>query len=172
MVQLHWQAPASVALVPFERIDPSRGFALGSRPSGSMSPVRSSLLFRTHRTGVSPTPRRECQSRAVRRPRTAPALEKIQVKDGATADGYGALSQIVLTFLDSRLSDKIKGLTHQQMKDVLRKDGLDESLIAGLIETLEAADFARFARAGDAGDLKASIARAGELVNHIDKAVS
>ncbi|MEE2789786.1 MAG: BatD family protein [Myxococcota bacterium] len=98
------------------------------------------------------------------------ALEAIRYAPDTLNQGYASLTAIFTEYLSLRLDQPAQGLTHDQIKTRLRDHQVPDPLIRRVIETLEAADFARFARAGTETDLRDSVRHAHTLIADLEKA--
>ncbi|MBV71402.1 MAG: hypothetical protein CMH52_08625 [Myxococcales bacterium] len=89
-------------------------------------------------------------------------------KSKELTDGYRQIHSIIVDFVSQRFQVSIKGKTFDQITTRLVRAGVSEATARGLIEQMEAIEFARFARAGDTKDLQQTAQRVGELIGQME----
>lgn len=91
-------------------------------------------------------------------------------KAGESRAFYAEIARALETSLGARLGEAVTGLTHGQLRTILRRGGMDDDLERQILEELEACDFARFSSAGSSQDeMKACLGRARTLLKQIDQ---
>ncbi|HVV52040.1 MAG TPA: BatD family protein, partial [Polyangia bacterium] len=115
------------------------------------------------------TRRRRLRTMAARRLRAAEAHRAA----GRTADFYVEIDRVLREALSERLGSELGGLRLDELGALLAARGFPAEETARVIAALEACDEARFAPGGAAADpaaLGAMLARAGELVDAVERA--
>jgi hypothetical protein len=115
------------------------------------------------------TRQRRLRTMARRRLRTAEAHRAA----GRAGDFYLEIDRVLREALSERLSTELGGLRLDELGTLLRARGLPDGETSGVVAVLEACDEARFAPGGAAADpaaLSATLARAGELIDAIERA--
>jgi hypothetical protein len=115
------------------------------------------------------TRQRRLRTMAQRRLRTAEAHRSA----GRAGDFYLEIDRVLREALSERLGTELGGLRLDEVGALLRARGLPDSETAGVVAAIEACDEARFAPGGAAADpaaLSAMLARAGELIDAIERA--
>ena len=68
-----------------------------------------------------------------------------------------------------RLGEPVSGMTHEELRSVLRGRGMEEDLVRRVLDELESCDFARFSSAGgSASEMDACLGRVRGLLDAID----
>jgi hypothetical protein len=112
-----------------------------------------------------------------RRARTM-ARRRLRAAEGHRAAGesgafYVEIDRVLREALTERLGAQVGGLRLDELAALLASRGLPPDDTAGVVRALEAGDEARFAPGGEKADpavLSAALARAGELLDAIEKA--
>jgi hypothetical protein len=115
------------------------------------------------------TRQRRVRTMARRRLRTAEGHRAA----GRAGDFYLEIDRVLREALSERLGIELGGLRLDELGTLLRARGLPDGETAGVVRAIEACDEARFAPGGAAGDpavLAAMLARAGELIDAIERA--
>lgn len=126
--------------------------------------VRARLGRDTHRTR-----RRRLRTMADRRLRAAEAHRAA----GRTGDFYVEIDRVLRGALSERMGSELGGLRLDELGTLLRTRGLPAGATRLVVDAIEACDEARFAPGGAAADpaaLAAMLARAGELIDAIERA--
>ncbi len=84
------------------------------------------------------------------------------------SEAYAAVARALLVYLEARFGIAARGLTHAQLSDALRAEGVPDGLVRDLVSELENCDFARFAPAADVGAVDAAVERATSLLDRIE----
>ncbi|MCB9621971.1 MAG: protein BatD [Sandaracinus sp.] len=71
-------------------------------------------------------------------------------REGDARNFYSAIAVGLQGALEARLGEAVGALTHDELRKLLRRRGLDEDLVRRVIDELEVCDFARFSSAGGA----------------------
>jgi hypothetical protein len=115
------------------------------------------------------TRQRRVRTMARRRLRTAEAHRAA----GRAGDFYLEIDRVLRDALSERLGTELGGLRLDEVGALLRARGLPDGETAGVVGAIESCDEARFAPGGAAADpaaLSAMLARAGELLDAIERA--
>jgi hypothetical protein len=115
------------------------------------------------------TRRRRARSLARRRLRAA----EIHRAAGRASAFYVEIDRVLREALSERLGAQVGGLRLDELAALLAARGLPAGETAAVVRALETGDEARFAPGGERGDpaaLSAALARAGELLDAIEKA--
>lgn len=94
------------------------------------------------------------------------------VKRGKHDSPYAAVSHALISYLEERLAQPVKGLTHGALADVLRQRGASEEQTRALVSELENCDFARFAPTQGAAGVDECVARARALVDGLERSLT
>ena len=109
---------------------------------------------------------RRSTSGAVQRRLLQGATESLEKGDARTF--YDRIVASITHALDSRLGERVGGLSHGDLRAKLERAGLEEDLVGRIINELEGADFARFAASGVSPDeMRQCLARTSALVERI-----
>ncbi|HJL27787.1 MAG TPA: BatD family protein, partial [Polyangiaceae bacterium LLY-WYZ-15_(1-7)] len=82
---------------------------------------------------------------------------------------YAAITTALQAALESRLGEPVSGMTHEELRSVLRGRGMEEDLVRRVLDELESCDFARFSSAGgSASEMDACLGRVRGLLDAID----
>jgi len=71
-------------------------------------------------------------------------------REGDARAFYSAIATSLLGAIAARLGEPVGGLTHDELRKLLRSRGFDEDLVRRTLDELEVCDFARFSSAGSA----------------------
>lgn len=71
-------------------------------------------------------------------------------REGDARAFYSAIATSLLGAIAARLGEPVGGLTHDELRKLLRARGFDEDLVRRTLDELEVCDFARFSSAGGA----------------------
>jgi hypothetical protein len=120
-----------------------------------------------------------------RRRRNATAGSRSAKRAAATAQGrldaiargkesspYAAVSHALIGYLEARLGQPVKGLTHPELERVLQARGATPTQTRDLVAELENCDFARFAPSQGAVGVEECVGRAKTLISGLEKALS
>lgn len=101
------------------------------------------------------------------------ALERLVEKGGEARAGYSAVARIIVDYLETRFGAAFNGLTRDGMTAALAERGIKRAAIDGLLEELDACDFARFAPAADAASgLAVAAGRAADAIDAVEREAS
>lgn len=73
-------------------------------------------------------------------------------REGDARAFYSAIATSLLGALAARLGEPVGGLTHDELRKLLRLRGMEDDLVRRTLDELEVCDFARFSSAGGAAD--------------------
>ena len=111
---------------------------------------------------------RRSTSGAVQRRLLQSAEESVEKGDARTF--YDQIVASITHALDSRLAERVGGLSRGDLRVKLEGAGLDEGLVQRIINELEGADFARFAASGVSKDeMRQCLARTSAMVERISR---
>lgn len=94
-----------------------------------------------------------------------------EIGRGKVEAPYAAVSHALMEFLEARLGQPVKGLTHAALSALLQANGATAAHTQALVAELENCDFARFAPTGGLAGVEECVARARGLVDELEGAL-
>lgn len=118
--------------------------------------------------------RRAAQSgnRSARRAASVAKSRLDTIARGKTEAPYAAVANALLGYLEARLEQPVKGLTHPELSRVLQARGAQPAQIADLVTELENCDFARFAPSQGGLGVGECVARARKIIAGLEGSLS
>lgn len=111
-------------------------------------------------------------SRSAKRAANVAQARLDAVARGKEATPYAAVSHALIGYLEARLGQPVKGLTHPELERLLQSRGATATQTRELVTELENCDFARFAPSQGGGGVDECVARSKALVSGLEKALS
>lgn len=111
-------------------------------------------------------------SRSARRAASGAKARLDAVARGRSEAPYAAVASALLGYLDARLGQPVRGLTHAELARLLAEHGVSEGLVADLVTELENCDFARFAPSQGAAGVEECVARSRKIIAGLEGTLS
>lgn len=90
-------------------------------------------------------------------------------REGDARAFYSAIAASLHGALQRRLGEPVGGLTHDELRKLLRRRGVEEDLVRRVLDELEVCDFARFSSAGGAeGEIRDCLERTRRALAEVD----
>ena len=111
---------------------------------------------------------RKANQMALKRLRTA----NKKMQEGNSRDFYGEVSNALMGFIGDKLNVPAAGLITDQVDTMLRRQGIDETIVANYLECLKSCDFKRFAPShSDNGEMRIFFDVAKRAIIDLEKAI-
>lgn len=124
------------------------------------------LLGRVRRSRAAHAPERSAKrAQSIARARLA------EIARGKIDGPYAAVSHALMDFLEARLAQPVKGLTHGALTSLLQANGATAAHTRALVAELENCDYARFAPSDGHAGVEECVTRARTLVDELEGAL-